>query len=154
MDTLDDTWMKEFEDYNNFYTDDVFYVNLNLIYINRENEIEKIKEEKFILPSANILKKDDLISIVKRHSHSGNKEYYLYSLVKFNIDLNPSEVQCFLKESKDTFSESFLTENNEVDEIVFKKTINMFQDLNDVVFLLREKNKVTKPCNRFTRKNR
>lgn len=154
METLDDTWIKEFEDYNNFYTDDVFCVNLNLIYINRENEIEKIKEEKFILPSANILKKDDLISIVKRHSQSGNKEYYLYSLVKFNIDLNPSEVQCFLKESKDTFSESFLTENNEVDEIVFKKTINMFQDLNDVVFLLREKTKVTKPCNRFTRKNR
>ena len=154
MDTLDDTWMKDFEDYNNFYTDDVFCVNLYLIYINRENEIEKIKEEKFILSSANILRKDDLVSIVKRNSHSVNKEYYLYSLVKFNIDLDPSEVKCFLTETSDTFSESFLTENNEVDEIVFKKTINMFQDLNDVVFLLREKTKVAKPCNRFTRKNR
>jgi hypothetical protein len=154
MDTLDDTWMKQFEDYNDFYTDDVFSINLNLIFINKENEIEKIKEEKFILPSANILKKDDLISILKRNSHSGNKEYYLFSLVKFNIDLDPSEVQCFLKESKDTFSETFLTENNEIDEIVFKKTINMFQDLNDVVFLLREKTKILKPCSRFTRKNR
>jgi hypothetical protein len=154
MDTLDDTWMKQFEDYNDFYTDDVFCINLNLIYINRENEIEKIKEEKFILPSPNILTKDDLVSIIKRNSHVGHKEYYLYSLVKFNIDLDPNEVQCFLKETKDSFSETFLTENNQGDEIVFKKTINMFQDLNDVVFLLREKAKVVKPCNRFTRKNR
>lgn len=154
METLDDQWIKEFEDYNEFYTDDVYCINLNLIYINRENEIEKIKEEKYLLSSPNILKKDDLVSIVKRNSSDGNKEYYLFSLVKFNIDLDPSEVQCFLKESKDSFSETFLTENNEVDEIVFKKTINMFQDLNDVVFLLREKVKVQKPCNRFTRKNR
>lgn len=154
MDTLDDTWMKQFEDYNDFYTDDVFCINLNLIYINRENEIEKIKEEKFLLPSPNILTKEDLVSIIKRNSVAGKKEYYLYSLVKFNIDLDPSEVQCFLKETKDTFSETFLTENNQENEIVFKKTINMFQDLNDVVFLLREKTKVVKPCSRFTRKNR
>lgn len=150
---LNDQWIKDYEAYNDFYTDDVYCINLNLIYINRNNEIEKIKEEKYLLSSPNVLTRDDLVSIVKRNVVSdNNKEYYLFSLVKFNIDLDPSEVQCFLKENNDTFSESFLKENNEVDEIVFKKTINMFQDLNDLVFLMREKSKIEKPCNRQTRK--
>lgn len=150
---LNDSWIKNYEDLNDFYTDDVYFINLNLIYINRSNEIDKIKEEKYFLQTPNAITKEDIISIVKRNSMLENKrEYYLFSLVKFNIDLEPSDVQCFLKETENTFSESFLKENNEIDEITFKKTINMFQDLNDLVFLLREKTTIEKPCNRQTRK--
>ena len=43
---LDDEWIKKFDNndklYHEFYKDDLYYVNLRIIYINRDNEIEKL----------------------------------------------------------------------------------------------------------------
>ena len=43
---LNDDWIKNFEEneklYNDFYKDDLYYINLKVIYINKFNEIEKI----------------------------------------------------------------------------------------------------------------
>ncbi len=154
MDALDDEWIKQYETYNDFYTDDVFCVNLSFIYINDANEINKIKEEKFLLRSPNFIEKDDILTLVKKNTICDSKEYFLYSLAKINIDLDPNEIRGFLSKDTNQYATSFLSENNELDEIVFKKTINMFQDLNDLVFLLKEKPKHRKPCNRFTRRNK
>ena len=44
---LEDDWITKFNEvdavYKDFYKDDLYYVNLKFIYINRESEIEKIK---------------------------------------------------------------------------------------------------------------
>ena len=44
---LDDEWINEFNKidklYEDFYKDDLYYINLRVIYVNRENEIDKIK---------------------------------------------------------------------------------------------------------------
>ena len=44
---LNDDWINNFEKtdklYQDFYKDDLYYVNLKFVYLNRENEIEKIK---------------------------------------------------------------------------------------------------------------
>ena len=50
---LDDGWINEFKNtdklYKDFYKDDLYYINLRVIYINRENEIEKLKQESFLM---------------------------------------------------------------------------------------------------------
>ena len=42
---LDDSWINEFEKndkpYNEFYKENVFTVNINILYINKDNDIEK-----------------------------------------------------------------------------------------------------------------
>ena len=47
LDHLDDSWIRQFkkEDtlYQDFYKDDVYFVNLRVLYINHHCEIEKIK---------------------------------------------------------------------------------------------------------------
>ena len=48
---LEDDWITKFNEtdavYKDFYKDDLYYVNLKFIYVNRESEIEKIKYESF-----------------------------------------------------------------------------------------------------------
>ena len=43
---LTDEWINNFEEtdklYQDFYKDDLYYIHLKFIYINRENEIDKI----------------------------------------------------------------------------------------------------------------
>ena len=43
---LEDDWIDKFEKidnlYKDFYKEDLYYINLKLIYINRENEIDKL----------------------------------------------------------------------------------------------------------------
>ena len=138
--------------YKDFYSDDVYFTNLNLLYLNRNNEIIKIKEDKFILQSPNIVSKEDIKSILKKNYIVDNKTYYLQTIIKINIDLTPQEVENFLKENTNQFSELYIKENDDIDDIVFQKTICMFQDLNDIFFILKEK--VETKNNKQTKKNR
>ena len=69
---LDDDWIKKFEnvdaDYKDFYKDDLYYVNLTFIYVNRENEIEKIKHESFLLSNPNHILREEILQILKKSS--------------------------------------------------------------------------------------
>ena len=64
---LDDEWIKNFEKsdqlYKDFYTDDVYYTNLHLVYVNKNSEIESIKEDKFIMQTPNLITKEEIIGI-------------------------------------------------------------------------------------------
>ena len=46
---LNDDWIQKFENtdklYQDFYKDDLCYINLKFIYINKHNNIQKIKHE-------------------------------------------------------------------------------------------------------------
>ena len=144
---LDDEWINNFEKsdqlYKDFYTDDVYYTNLHLIYINKNSEIEKIREEKFIMKTPNLISKEEIIGILKRNSFNNSKHYFLLSLLKINIDLEPSDIRYFLKDNNYlNFSDSFLTPNKNIDDIIFKKTINMFQDLNDILIVFYERTEI------------
>ena len=46
-----------------FYKDDLYYVNLKFIYVNRENEIEKINQESFLMSNPNYISREEIIQI-------------------------------------------------------------------------------------------
>ena len=56
---LNGDWISNFEKtdklYEDFYKDDVYYVNLKYVYINRSNEIEKINQESFFMSTPNLI---------------------------------------------------------------------------------------------------
>jgi len=76
------------------------------------------------------------------------------SILKCNITIKPEEIKGFLLSRNSTdYLDNFLKPIKNFDDIVFEKTINMFQDLNDLLFvfyekseeeLKRKKNNVTK----------
>jgi hypothetical protein len=146
IEKLNDDWISNFEKndklYQDFYKDNVYYTNIDFIYINSENEIEKIKQDTFLMSVENSITRDELIGLLKRNSFDNNKRYSLMSILKYNITLEDNDIKNFLLSTNSSdYNEDFLTINKHIDTIKFEKTINMFQDLNNIYFIFYEKPK-------------
>jgi len=156
---LDEEWINKFEKtdklFQDFYLDDIYYTEIHLIYINTSNNIEKIKEEHFLLSSPNYISREEIIGILKRNTNINNKKYSLLSILKCNITLKPQDIKNFLKSKNLTdYLDDFLLPIKNIDAISFEKTINMFQDLNDILFIFYEKTaeEIKKSANNVTKK--
>lgn len=152
---LDDDWINNFENtdklYKDFYKDDLYYVNLRVIYINRENEIEKLKQESFLMTKPNSITREEIIEILKKNSIDNNKRYTLLSMLKYNIILEPDEIKLYLNNEN---YQDYLSIIKNIDSVVFNKSINMFHDLNDLILIYFEKSvELIKPnANNTTKK--
>lgn len=153
---LDEKWINEFEKtdklFQDFYLDDIYYTEIHFIYINTNNNIEKIKEEHFLLSTPNYISREEIIGLLKRNTIENNKKYSILSILKCNINLKPEDIKSFLKSKNLTdYLDNFLVPIKNIDAISFEKTINMFQDLNDLLFIFYE-NDVKKLSNNMTKK--
>ena len=138
-DILDTDWITKFENidksYNIFYLDDVNSIKVKCVYINKENEIEKMKQENMVLAKPNYLSREEVMGIIK---HNIQGRYGLLSILKYNINLDPAQVKSFVTSRQ--YEETFLTTIKNIDAITWDMTISMFQDLNEVIFFFYEKN--------------
>jgi hypothetical protein len=137
---LDDVWINEFENtdklYKDFYKDNLYYINIRVIYINRNNEIDKLKQESFLMSKPNYVTREEILEILKKNSIDNDKRYSLLSMLKYNIVLDPDDVKLYLNKNN---NQSYLTVIKNIDMVSFDKSINMFHDLNDLIFLFYEK---------------
>jgi hypothetical protein len=143
---LNDDWIFNFEKtdklYKDFYKDDVYYVNIHYIYINKSNNIEKIKKESLLLSIPNIVTREEIIGILKKNSIIDNINYSVLSILRYNITIDNEDIHHFLKNSISMeLNNNYLTPIKNFDAIKFEKTIYMFQDLNDLLFVFYEKTK-------------
>jgi hypothetical protein len=152
---LDDNWIKNFENndklYKDFYKDNVYYINIHFIYVNKSNEIEKISNEQFLLSKPNILLHNELIKILKMYSIIENTRYSLLSILRYNITISPDDVPHFVKINRDKWNTNYMSIIKNIDDIKFDKTINIFQDLNDLIILFYERN-IQKNINNYTKR--
>jgi tRNA G10 N-methylase Trm11 len=139
LEELDDSWILEFEniedEYKYFYKENIQTIKVRYMYINKENYLEKIKEENIILNTPNILSREEIVTLVKNNNKINNTQYTLLSLLKYNIDLEPINLKTFLKT---TNKPNYLTSIKTIDTIYFSPSIYMFQDLNDVFIIFYE----------------
>ena len=139
---LNDDWIKKFKEsdklYQDFYKDDVYYINTRFVYINKSGDIERIKEESFLMNTKNNVSRVEMIGLLKRNSFDGSKKFSLLSILKYNITLDVEDVRGFLMSSTNNY-EHFLTNVKHIEDITFDKTIHMFQDLNELIFVFCEK---------------
>lgn len=156
---LDDDWINKFENndklYKDFYKDDLYFINIRVVYVNRSDEIEKIKQETFLMSIQNYITRDEILGILKKNSIDNERRYTLLSILKYNISINTEDVQDFLNSSDlETYNENFLTVVKNIDTIKFEQTISMFHDLNDLIFIFYEKsNEIKKKdANNVTKK--
>ena len=107
---LDDEWINNFEKtdklYEDFYKDDIYYINLRAFYINRENEIDKIKSETLLMKNPNTISREEIIEILKKNSVDDERRYSLLSILRYNINLEPDEIKHYLftRENKEFLS--------------------------------------------------
>jgi hypothetical protein len=143
-DTLNDDWIIDFEKkdgfFKEFYKDNIYYTNLHTVYINRNNEIIKIKEEPLLLSTPNTITRAEIIGILKKKSYDENKYYKLISILKYNITLDPENVLKYINCNDNEMNKyNYLEDIQHIDEIHFEKCITMFQDLTDIYCIFFEK---------------
>jgi len=145
---LNDDWINNFEEvdklYQDFYKENLYYITLKYIYVNRENNIEKIIQEPFFMSIPNYISREEILQIIKKSSIDNNKRYSLLSILNYNITLEPDDIKNFIT----TFeNRSYLNIVKNIDAINFEKTINMFQDLNELLLIYYEKSHELKKIN-------
>ena len=173
-----DTYKKNEEHYNDFYNEKVSTIQLFFLYINSEKELVNIKRELLTLNVANILPREQLIALIKEKQHFNQVKYKLFSLVRYNINLQPEEIDDFICPNNvcetnvcetnvcetnvcetnvcetNVYTNRFFTPESHVNDIYFQDTISIFQDLNSlyIIFKADPPNKKKSSTNNFTKK--
>lgn len=140
---IDTSWIDNFkkdnETYSDFYTEEVTNITLFFIYINNKNDVENLSRDLMILDRKNTVMRDLLIQIIKQNQIHNNNKYKLISLLKYNIDIEPEEIYNFINNKDDSsFSKRFFIQEKYLNDIIYKNTINIFQDLNSLFFIYKE----------------
>ena len=146
---LNDDWISNFEKidklYQDFYRDDLYYINLKFVYVNRDNKIEKIKKESFLMSIPNLVTREEMLQILKKSSQENGIHYSLLSILRYNNTLEVDEIKNFMMYPDE--DRNFLTIIKNIDAISFEKTISMFHDLNDLILIFYEKSHELKKIN-------
>ena len=139
---LDTQWLDEFNqaerNYNEFYKEPVTTITIYLLYVSKENELEHIHSDKCLLQENGLLKREIIISFIKRYQLLFSINYKLLALLKYNIDLEPLEIKDFTAETIPQTNDRFMHSEKYLEDIQFKDSIHMFQDLNALFFIFYE----------------
>jgi hypothetical protein len=145
---LEDDWITKFNEtdavYKDFYKDDLYYVNLKFIYVNRESEIEKIKYESFLLSKPNNILREEILQILKKSSIEDERKYTLLALLKYNITMDADDIQKYISSDEER---TYLSIIKNIDAVPFDKTISLMHDLNDLILVFYEKSHELKEKN-------
>ena len=142
---LDTSWIDEFEksdnEFKSYYAEDVTFINLHCIYINKFNEIIKVHEENVLFRTPGMLMREEVLGLIKRNTSLNDKKYSLLSILKFNINIEPTNLKTFLRSAAPSLNigNNYLQSIKNIDAIVFDKTIGLFQDINELLIIFYEK---------------
>jgi hypothetical protein len=146
---LDMSWAEDFleEDtkYADFYEENVTFIQLRILYVDKNSEIIKVKQEMIQLMSPNCVSREELLYIIKTNRTHENKYYGMLSIAKFNIDLHASDLKPFLKSTQKQLGDIYLSTSNQVDTITFNKTIGALQKLNELLIIYYDVKPTMKP---------
>ena len=132
---LDTNWIDEFKMYEGFYLDDLHEVKINCVYVDRDNNIVKVKEENYKMQKPNHISREEIIGILKQRTVMETKKYNVLTILKYNVDTDPVDVINVKKKCTD----NFLSSIKNIDSVVFSPSIHMFHELNQLYFIFYEK---------------
>ncbi len=165
---LDNSWVNDYKDieknYNDFYNEKVNVIKVFFIFINNEKTVVNIKQEIHPLNVPSKVTREQLITLIKEKQYTNNIKYKLFSIVRYNIDLRPDEINKFvsvsdpvsvsvsdpvsendpvsvsdpLSVSNTCYNSRFLTVEEKMNDIFFTDTISIFQDLNSLYIIFKE----------------
>ena len=126
--------MNENQDFDKFLkNDNITKINIEYIFIDINKNIENVTNETIELEKFNILKKEHLIKLLKKHLKYNNKNYNPSSILKYNIDIKLENIKQFIKYPID-----FLVVINEIKDIKWEKCCKYLNSLNKLYLILNE----------------
>jgi len=135
---MDFSWIDEYEkdEYHDLYKSTVESVEINFLYVNKTNELFYIKTERVLLDEGK-MSGGALIFLLKQNMIYNRKKFSPLSIIKFNIDIAPDDVNKFLENSEDF---NFITHERYLNDLHWRDTITLFQELNALYIIFHEKN--------------
>jgi hypothetical protein len=149
LENIDSYWIEEFEnldkEYKDYYTEDLTVINIHCIYVNKNDEIERVLENKLILKTPGIISKEEILGLIKHNMVCNEVKYSLLYILKFNINLEAIYLKTFIrsKEPLVSIGNQFIQSIKNIDEIKLDKSISMFHDLNDLSIIFHDKTNLT-----------
>ena len=92
---LDDIENDEFIACNNDISNNITTLKIYNIYVNKNNILTDISNETIMIYD-DVIRRSDLIKLIKKNSISCDKHYKLYFLLKFNVDISYEYLNNFL----------------------------------------------------------
>lgn len=120
--------------YKDFYKENVETIKLKFLYVNNKNKLENIKHDDLILNHPNIITCVELIKILKMNNKIMNKYYKIHSMCLYNVNIEFENIE-------NISEEDFLTNISHINDVKIEPTINILQDLNEMLFVFKENEK-------------
>jgi len=140
MNDLDSDYIKKYNlletDSMNFYKEIVEEITLNFIYINENKEIYKTKSKREKISDSS-LTKERLLYIIKSNQYNLYDKHRLVDLIKFNINIDSSEIQDFILSNgnNNNNNNNYIKSLKIIDDITFNDTIKMLEKQNSLIFI-------------------
>lgn len=142
IDMMDTDWIEEYENEDNSY--EVFYPNalsnikVNILYVNKRNELEKVHEKMIYLSIPNLLKKEEMIRLIKDYDVMDTIKYKLVSLLVYNIDIQHNELKNYLYGAE---KYDFITSLRNIEDYELKSSLKYLEKVNNIYIVFSEKEK-------------
>lgn len=144
--SLDTQWIHDFEEYDEFYKDNVHTIELHILYIDETKTLVDYIKEPYSIQE-NILTKEQLIYTIKKHIIYHNQKYRLLSVLQYNFCIENEDVVDFIKnvgkgvdgngngKTHDNIIhpspyELYFTRHTGIEDIKWKPTIPFFKNVN------------------------
>jgi hypothetical protein len=135
---IDNNWVeaykKEEELYNTFYNEKVNTITIFFMYINRDTTNTK---QKVINIHDNKINSEEVIDLINKNNIYKNNRYKLFSLMQYNINLQPEELNEFIENSKHEDYAHFLKTEQYATDIHFIDTIGELKELNSLYIIFK-----------------
>jgi len=145
---LDSSWLNEHERLlsvnENYKREPMEEVNIFFIYINRNQYIEKIINDKINLVLSedkkhSYLPKESLLQIIQsRKLKTSFSKYKLLDVLTYLVDLEPENIQSYSKNENNESSSKFLNTVSIMNDIKFNESIFIFHGINSIYFIFEE----------------
>ena len=140
-DDIETSWIDDFENidalYNDFYTEQIDSLSMHYLYVNKKSELFHI-EKDLIDISNSVLEKKDLKKILIKNMYLDNKYYRPISIIKYNITVQPKDIDYYIKNSEEF---EFIEPKNSINDINFEESITLFHDINSIYIVFHEQSK-------------
>ena len=91
-----------------FCSESVKTIQINCVYINETKSIVKCEKFLYLLKNENVITRDELVSIIKKQRCQNNINHSIFSILKYNFDLDTKDISNFLQDDV-TNSNMYLT---------------------------------------------
>ena len=151
---FDDDWINKYENeekkYEIFYPEEVKYLKVNCLYINKKNELEKITEKEINLNKGNKIEKEELVKLIRENDKMDKTKYKLISILIYNFNLENEELKNFLKDNQEF---NLLTNLKNIDDYTFESSLSYFHKLNNIYIVFNTLEKTNIPNTKRVRFN-